>query len=136
MSRGMRIFALTGGLMATGAIMGAVCAMIALAVVFVSRGATPDLFSLEMRVGAAVGAGIGAVGAPLVAFVLLRQAPLGRALLETALGAILGGIAGAFIPVVNPVYGAIAGFLLAALFLRVRTGRRSKSRAPVDASVD
>jgi len=138
-----RIAAVTAGLAAAGALVGGACAPLALAALLVAmkaRGALGD-GALYLSAGL-VGAGIGAVGAPTVAWTLLRRVPLGRAIGVTALGAAVGaalgavahggtrGVSGQF--VLGGIYGALAGFVVAALALRFTP----LGRGPVVAATD
>lgn len=86
--------------------------------------------------GAAAGAGLGAVLAPLTAWVFLRRVPLGKALLQTTVGTTVGAAiglgldsAGIMLKTGVPagVVGAIVGFLAAAI--RLRFAKRTTARA-------
>ena len=85
--------------------------------------------------GAAAGAALGAVLAPLTAWVFLRRVPLGMALLQTTIGTTAGAAiglgldsAGILLKTGVPagVVGAIAGFLAAAI--RLRFAKRTTAR--------
>jgi len=80
-----------------------------------------------IAVGAAAGAGLGAVLAPLTSWVFLRRVPLGKALLQTTVGTTAGAALGLALDgaglmlrtgVPAGLIGAIAGFLAAAVRLR------------------
>src|SRR5207237_501925 len=75
-----------------------------------------------VRSAGLVGAELGAVCAPLIAWLLLRYVPLGRAFLGLTIGTILGGLAGWYLLIENtplaPIAGAVAGFLIAGITLR------------------
>jgi hypothetical protein len=90
-------------------------------------GGIPGAFGL----GAMLGASYGALLAPVVGWIFLRRASLGRAIAETALGT-LGGMLTALVLPSRPVYllGFI-GFLAAAIRLWVATRHTSERRAPV-----
>lgn len=86
----------------------------------------PELGGLLL--GTLFGEPIGALAAPVVAFSLLRQVPLGRAIGVTATGTVLGGVVAAravgFIDLreaamLVAVPGAIVGFVASAAWLRV-----------------
>jgi hypothetical protein len=85
--------------------------------------------------GAAAGAGLGAVLAPLTSWVFLRRVPLGKALLQTMVGTTAGAAIGLGLdsaglmlrtPVPAGLVGAIAGFLAAAI--RLRLAKRTTAR--------
>ena len=88
-----------------------------------------------IALGAAAGAGLGAVLAPLTSWVFLRRVTLGTALLQTTLGTTVGAAIGLALDgagltpkslVPASLVGAIAGFLAAAV--RLRFSRRTPSR--------
>lgn len=123
----------TAGLMVSGAIAGAITAMIAVTIVMLivsGLSALADL-GLVMEFAAMLGAPIGAVILPLEAWALLRRVPLWRALAETAAGTILGAVAFALLSP-GPILGAVIGFTLAAIRLRIATrgGRAGGARTP------
>jgi len=83
---------------------------------------------------------LGAMLFPLAGWLLMRRVALGRALLGTAVGTIVGGLVGYFLPFsndsLNLVFGdtfsrvldaSVAGFLLAVLVLRQYVGRAHPS---------
>ena len=129
-----RIIAVTLGLIGVGAIVGGITSMVALTVVSLAGGAR-TLHDLTFGLGfaAAFGAAIGAVLAPVEAWILLRRVPLWRAIAETAVGTVLGALAFTLV-LPGPIVGAVVGFTLAAIRLRIATrgGRSLKSRS-VDA---
>ena len=80
-------------------------------------GGIPGAFGL----GAMLGASYGAVVAPIVGWIFLRRASLGRAIAETTLGT-LGGMLTALVLPSRPIYLiAFIGFLAAAIRLWVAT---------------
>ena len=91
-----------------------------------------EVFAL-FAIPGAIGAIAGAIGAPLVGFGLLRRVPLGRSILFTASGAIVGASLGEWIRPWNPysravpgvILGALLGFLVAGIALRLWAGLRS-----------
>ena len=138
-----RILAVTAGLSVTGFLLGAALgALLFGAASVIAAGIRPAL-ALPV-LSAALGCGIlGLVLAPLAAWTLMRHVPLWRALGETALGTALGGIAGYLVPAeswpfpfpfVPPLLGALLGFVLAALRLRL-THRVRTPPAPLDVEV-
>jgi hypothetical protein len=133
-----RIIAVTAGLSVVGFILGAVLGGLLFgAASIVVAGVRPSL-ALPV-LSAAVGCGVlGLVLAPLAAWTLMRHVPLWRALGETALGTALGGILGNLVPIdswpfpfpfVPPLLLALAGFVVAAL--RLRLTHRVKTTAPM-----
>ena len=116
-----RVVAVTGGLIVVGAIVGGITSMLALTIVSLVGG-TRSLGGLTLGLGfaGAVGAIVGAVLAPVEAWILLRRVPLWRAIAETALGTILGALAFAILAP-GPIIGAVIGFTLAAVRLRITT---------------
>ena len=129
-----RLLLATLGLSGVGAIVGGVCATIAVALILAIRpphdsvlrfDALPFLFGV-----AQFGAVVGAVAAPVLGFAVLRRVALGRAVVVTALGTIIGAVIGEFLSPLNPydadlapgvVRGALAGFVAAGLYLRFTT---------------
>ena len=73
--------------------------------------------AFSLMFGGTFGAAVGAVGAPLLAWVAFPHVPLGRALLATGLGTITGAVAGLTLGGA-PVLGGCLGFLVAGLALR------------------
>jgi len=121
-----RIIAVTIGLSALGIICGGVLGAIAVLLDLPGHirdadiGGIPGAFSL----GAGFGAIVGAFLAPVVGWVFLRRAPLGRAIAETALGVLGGLVVGAFVWPRRPIYLlGLIGFVLAAI--RLWFGTRS-----------
>ncbi len=125
----LRVLTVTLGLVGAGAVVGAVCGALALAVVLTLTGKPQVLLDPELyAVGGVFGAVTGAVFAPAMSWLLLRRVPLGRAIAHTAAGAVLGGAIGFFLPVLNLGLGAIPGFLWGGLLgatgaaIRLRLG--------------
>ena len=119
-----RVAGVTAGLAVAGAVAGAVVADVVLGTaLLVTQGPLAvfrDLF--VYFVGGAVGAACGLVCGPIAAWTMLRNVPLGRAILEPSIGAAIGGALGLFLArpggIFAPIGGAIAGLLLAAIRLR------------------
>lgn len=134
-----RIVAVTLALGAVGAVVGAVLAMLSLALVLLAMGG-PERFYLARRgflLIAGFGGVLGFVFAPLAAWTLMRYVPLSRALVETALASAVGIAIGTLVGPVRrggdplwPVALGLAGFGAAALRLRVRY--RDAERAASD----
>ena len=125
----VRASVVTLGLVAVGAIVGAIAGAIVMVggVVLSDRGFPRGIY-LPIA-GGYVGAMIGAPLAPVAGWLLLRHVPLGRAILVTGLGTIAGGVTGLAARVTgNPIRGAVIcgvlGFLIAAFYLRASLRRR------------
>ena len=128
-----RVLAVTAGLSALGVVCGGVLGGIA--VLLDLRGHIPDsdvggvpgAFSL----GGAFGALVGAFLAPVVGWVFLRRASLGRAIAETTLGILAGLVVGAFLWPGRPIYlFGLLGFLLAAVRLWFATRGARQRHTP------
>jgi hypothetical protein len=120
MSKRSRIVAVTAAVSAVGAVTGALCAMAALLISVPIRtgGHVPGAGAFLGAAG--LGAKLGAVGAPLAGWLLLRRVPLGRALGWTSAGTVLGAVLLWGVPGAGPIIGAVLGALTAAIVLRVR----------------
>ena len=124
---------MTAGLSATGGLVGAISAASAVSTIAIlsggvdalTSGSTPGL----LLVAAGFGTFCGIIGGPLLSWGLLRRVPLGRVILWTAVGTILGAIGGELLQPVNPfaqslpgvLAGAFLGFLSAGIGLRVHS---------------
>lgn len=129
--RDTRIAVVTASLSAAGALIGALCAASSVAIIAVITGGFPALVSGGtpglLAVAAGAGAFVGIIGAPMLGWGLLREVPLGRVILVTALGTIGGAVIGEWARFLNPyadiipsvIAGAIAGFLLSGIGLRI-----------------
>lgn len=121
-----RVAAVTLGLVAAGAVFGALAGAVALAAsVFVTEN---DSSGFGLLVGAYFGAPLGAITAPILSFLLLRRVPLGRLFVGTAAGTVLGGVAGWITTTsgddaLNGLLGAFIGCVVAAIALRYRATR-------------
>jgi hypothetical protein len=121
-SRAARILLVTAALSAVGAVVGAITSVVAMTLWLLTHGlGTPPIFSFETGIAAMIGAGLGAVLAPLEAWLLLRRVPLWRAITETAIGTIIGAVAFSFLTASSLIAGAVVGFTVAALRLRFVT---------------
>jgi hypothetical protein len=130
-----RVALVTVGLSASGGLVGAVCAAAAVTVIAIAEDGIASLASgATLRLlGVAAGAGavVGMAGAPLLGWSLLRRVPLGRAILVTAFGTVVGAVGGELLNPLNPyvqtvpgvVGGALAGFLVAGIGLRIAARR-------------
>jgi hypothetical protein len=138
MTRPRRILVVTAGLVAAGAVFGAIAGAIAVVISVMlaedpAAVAEPTLY----LIGAYFGAPIGAVSLPIVAWVLLRRVPLGRVILGSVVGTVLGGVAGWILPVMDDqvlrgLLGAGAGFLAAAVLMSLRPAPGAASRPPLE----
>lgn len=136
-----RALLVTLGLAAVGAAAGGACAACVFVALAASLGGLDLLghhhWAPWIADAAALGAAVGAVGAPSLAWGLLRRVPLGRALAETAAGTLLGAAAGALLgfdplaPSLGAVLGgSVAGFVLAGVRLRLAPPPRGPARLP------
>jgi hypothetical protein len=137
--RATRIAVVTAGLSAAGAVFGAVCAAASVAIIAVSAAGVAALGSGGtwgiMGASAGFGALVGTIGAPMLGWGLLRHVPLGRVLVVTALGTILGALIGEWSRPLNPysrvlpgvIAGAFIGFLLSGVTLWLHARRRKKT---------
>lgn len=127
-----RVTGVTLGLSAAGAALGGVAGATALGVALLvsdGLGVLKDLGIL--LIPGVIGAMLGAVCAPLAGWLLLRRVPLGRAFGGLTLGTIVGGLIGWFVPFsfnvfVQPIVTAAAGFLAAAVLLRIKHSRSDR----------
>ncbi len=121
-----RIVAVTLGLVGAGAIFGALAGAVALAVSLLIT--ENDTSGFGLLIGAYFGAPLGAITAPVVAWLLLRRVPLGRMFVGSAAGTALGGAigwitttsGGGAADAVNGLAGAFIGCVVAGITLRYR----------------
>lgn len=122
----------TFGLSAGGAIVGAAAGAVASLLALVVGRVIVSIFDLwVLAIPATIGAFLGFVLTPIVAWMLLRRVPLGRAFLGLAGGTIAGGVLGFFFPyewdpIEGAVVAAVVGFCVAALVLRWLASRRKE----------
>lgn len=137
MSQPLRIAAVTAGLLAAGAVAGAIAAMASVAIALVITDGPVTLRDGEpLMVAGLVGALFGGVLLPVTAWIFLRRVPLGLAVLGTLLGTIAGGVLGWVLelggyPVEGGLIGAFGGFALAALLLRLRASAPARKQVSV-----
>ena len=142
MSRVARIIAVTAGLGVAGAVLGAVASVVAILLATALTDELPIPFHLDvLGFVAAFGAGVGMIAAPAGGWLLLRSVPLGRAMLWSVVGTILGSVALWTAPIGHDqigraVVGAVLGFLGAALVLRRTAARARRTRAAATAPLD
>lgn len=126
MNRTLRIFAVTVGLLAAGAVAGALASVAALAIGMWLSGDSVGATTLDREILAVVamlGGLFGGVLLPATAWVFLRRVPLGLAVLGTLIGTTVGGIVGWVIrpeQIQGGLVGAFVGYAGAALLLRLR----------------
>ena len=121
MTRLSRIVVVTIGLVCAGIVSGALAGgtAFALVVVLADGRISTELF----EIGAIFGAPLGAIVAPLLAWLLLRRVPLGRMFLVCSVGTAIGGVVGWFATgaggdiILNPIGGAFIGCVVAAIAL-------------------
>jgi hypothetical protein len=124
----VRVLVVWVGLTAVGLVIGAACALTLLAGLF---GIIPKLgepLPVFFVVAAGMGGLFGAFLAPVAGFSLLRRVPLGRAILWTTAGTLIGGLAGLLLGGFGLTLGPIAGFGLAAFRLWTETTELGQRR--------
>lgn len=126
-----RVAGATAGLVVSGGIAGGVVGASLLGVlglVVDGVGGFPHLWEMY-ALAAVVGAGLGGIGLPLVTWAFLRHVAFGRVLAHTAIGTAVGGTIGLLSSGLNPataVFGALSGFVAAAVLLRFRNPKRAR----------
>lgn len=124
----VRIAAVTAGLAAAGAVVGAAVGMLAFTVWMLPLDDWPwpyrELVAALPYVGV-YGAAMGAVLGPVAAWLLMRRVPLWKAVGGTALGTLAGSLLGLVGDGVMGFPGALMGFAAAAVYLRSRSPRPS-----------
>jgi hypothetical protein len=145
MNRGLKIAAVSVGLLAGGALFGAIAAVIALFVGVAVTGHLGEVLRGEwlpmLVIAGGVGAFFGGILLPVTGFTLLRRVPLGLTAVGTVLGTIVGGAAGWALSALlhwdqlnPPIAGAVLGFFASALLLRRIVAGRQRAgvmREPV-----
>jgi hypothetical protein len=125
----VRILAVTAGLAVAGAVLGAVASVIAfLLATAITEGPSLQLHLDVLAFVAAFGAVCGIIAAPAGGWLLLRHVPLGKAILWSVMGTVVGGVVAWTASVGHDqigiaVLGAVLGFLVAALLVRWTTPR-------------
>ena len=113
---------------ALGALVGPVVAVIRNGLV------QPEPLIAIAVLGALTGGAMGAVLTPITGWLLLRHVALGRAIVHTLLGTAIGAIGGAFLPQAWWIAGALGGFVVAAVYLRIMAEPASRpAPAPPEA---
>ena len=128
-----RVVAVTLGLVGAGAVLGALAGGVALA--FSLLITNPDLSGSGLVFGAFLGAPLGAITAPVLAWLFLRRVPLGRMFAVSVAGTAIGGVIGWFTTTAgeglgyNGLAGAFIGCVVASITLRYGALPRSKPDA-------
>ncbi|HEU0079259.1 MAG TPA: hypothetical protein VFQ76_16510, partial [Longimicrobiaceae bacterium] len=123
-----RVAAVTVGLAAAGAGVGAVVGVLVPAIWLLSAGGGLGLLlnlDTVLFIGA-YGAAIGAVLGPLAAWLLMRHVPLWKAIGGTALGTLAGSLPGLVGDGQMGFAGAFLGFAAAAVYRRFRSPRERR----------
>jgi hypothetical protein len=123
-----RIVAVTAGLAATGAVVGALAGAAMCTLMLLLSGEPSKLWVARdlLTFAASFGARVGAVLGPVAAWLLMRHVPLGLAIGGTALGTLAGGALGLLVGPVESIPAGVLGFGAAAVYLRVRTPRQAR----------
>jgi hypothetical protein len=137
MTRIGRIAVVTCTLSAVGAIVGAVVgALVFLFFISLADGRLTIVDPFVLGFPQCVGALLGAILTPSAGWMLLRHISLARAFLGLSAGTTIGGIIGAlFVPIwgstlIGTTFGAVFGFVAAALLLRASTTSRADGPKP------
>ena len=132
-ARAGRIALVTLGLIIAGSVFGALAGGTAFVTVGLLAGA--GISTDPLMIGAFFGAPLGAMTAPLLSWLLLRQVPIGTMFLVCSIGAAIGGVIGWFATaaggdiMLNPLVGAFVGCLVAAVVLWHRVRLRAHRTA-------
>lgn len=124
-----KVVLVTLGLAVAGAAVGAVLGALVLSGMLVAMEGWGDFTSDPSvpLVGATFGGLFGAVLGPLAAWLLMRSVPLGKAIGGTALGTAVGAAAAIALGGAPLIPLSLAGFAVAAVYLRVRSGRTRRA---------
>jgi hypothetical protein len=137
MNHKAKVFLVTVGLMAAGAVFGAIAGILALIIASALTESVSAVMDGEvLAIVGVVGAFFGGVLFPLAMWLVLRSVPLGLAVLGTVVGTALGGMAGWVLseghgnPISTAVWSAVAGFAIACVALRVGVPALGRRRVP------
>jgi hypothetical protein len=132
--RPFRIVLVTAGLCGAGAVVGAICSAAAVSLIAAIEGGVGSLTSRELRgllgIAGAFGAVVGMIGAPALSWALLRRVPLGRAMLFTAIGTVMGAVGGELTRPLNPYARTVPAVLVGAFLGFIGAGVLARLRAP------
>lgn len=126
----MRIVKVVLILIALAATAGAVVGVLSLVVLMLFKGQTLLTDSRAYLAAASVGAIMGGLSGPAIAFLFLRRVPIWRATVETAAAAGVGAVVGLSVNDDWWIIGALVFALLAALRLRYAYRASKTSSAP------
>lgn len=133
-----RVATLTGGLALAGAAAGGLSGgLAALLVAAIGEGALRPLADPALfAIGTEFGAPLGAVLLPIAGWALMRRVPLGRALVGTIAGTLVGGLGGWFIALggsslASSISGGLVGFAAAVFVLRRFSRARREASMPL-----
>lgn len=141
MTRSVRIVCVTAGLVGAGAVFGGIAGAAALWIVFALSGAFIVNQAGVLMLAVYTGIPLGAVGLPVMTWVLLRRVALGRVIVLSVAGTVVGGVLGASLSgdqsgrglqhalerfIIGGVMGAVVGFVATAvlMWLAVRRSPR------------
>lgn len=138
MKHSVKIALVTAGLLAAGAVFGALAGMVGVAVaIALTDGLSYALDPLALGFAAMAGAFLGGILFPAAAWLLMRRVPLGLAVAGTLLGTVAGGVLGWVVadaadPIGISVAAAMGGFAVSCVGLRLRysRGERQAVRVP------
>ena len=126
-----RVLTVTGGLVVTGAVAGGIAGGLAAVIAIALAERTWSTFTepFYFVMGAEFGAPLGAIILPIAGWALMRHVPLGRAIVGTIAGALVGGLLGWFLPIgvfepFRAMAGGLVGFTAAVLLLRWKARTR------------
>ena len=128
MSYVRRLVLVNAGLVFAGAVAGAVAAVVGLAISLLMTEHSLRLDPFAYAFAAEIGATLGAVGAPLLGWLVLRHVPLGRAFGWAAAGTVIGGALG-WLGHTNPIAAGGAGMVTASIAARMYSRRRAEDPA-------
>ena len=119
-------------LIGIGAVVGGVLGAIAFGAGMLGDGASPLVLvnPWTLILGGSVGALIGAVLAPVMAWIFLRRVPLWRAIAEPAIGTLLGIVIALLVAPWATIALPVIGFVVGGVRLWVVDGRRERVQGP------
>lgn len=111
-----RAIGVTVLLVALGGVVGSVLGTLVLLLLSLRRFPDWTLQSVVLTwvMGTMIGTPLGAIGGPTLGWLLLRRVPLGRAIVATALGTVIGSLVGAATWRIARIGGDVGGLFLIA----------------------